>query len=99
MRRTADGVSTDLLNTPLGSEHDAVQPSPGIHSNIKLREIAAAITDRSNDPGIADLTADGKITEILADLTHPSNPTPPMAIETDETCQTVTAESGERLSA
>ena len=38
------------------------------HSNIKLRDIAAGITDRTNDPGIAGLTADGKITEILADL-------------------------------
>ena len=39
------------------------------HSNIKLRDIAAGITDRTNDPGIAGLTADGKITEILAHLT------------------------------
>ena len=44
------------------------------HSNIKLRDIAAAITDRTNDPDIADLTADGKITEILADLTNPASP-------------------------
>jgi len=69
------------------------------HNNIKLRDIAAAITDRSNDPHLTDLTADGKITEILADLTHPSNPAPPTAIETGETCQTVPGESGERLSA
>ena len=66
------------------------------HSNIKLRDIAAAITDRSNDPHLTDLTADGKITEILADLTHPANPAPPTAIETS---QTVPGESGERISA
>jgi hypothetical protein len=66
------------------------------HSNIKLRDIAAAITDRSNDPHLTDLTADGKITEILADLSHPSNPAPPTAIETS---QTVPGESGERISA
>jgi hypothetical protein len=69
------------------------------HSNIKLRDIAAAITDRSNDPDIADLNADGKITEILADLTHPANAAPPTAIETGETCQTAPGEPGERLSA
>jgi hypothetical protein len=69
------------------------------HSNIKLRDIATAITDHTNDPGIADLTADGKITEILAHLTNPADPAPPIAIETDDTCQTVPAESGERLSA
>jgi hypothetical protein len=39
------------------------------HNNIKLRDIAAGITDRANDPDIAGLTADGKITEILTDLT------------------------------
>src|SRR4029077_2992572 len=39
------------------------------HTNIKLRDIAAGITDRTNDPDIAGLTADGKITEILAHLT------------------------------
>ena len=69
------------------------------HNNIKLRDIATAITDHTNDPGIADLTADGKITEILAHLTNPADPAPPIAIETDDTCQTVPAESGERLSA
>jgi len=46
------------------------------HSNIKLRDIAAGITDRTNDPDIADLTADGKITEILADLTANDTTTP-----------------------
>jgi hypothetical protein len=44
------------------------------HNNIKLRDIATAITDHTNDPGIADLTADGKITEILAHLTNPATP-------------------------
>src|SRR6476620_8461447 len=43
------------------------------HSNIKLRDIATAITDHTSDPGIADLTADRKITEILAHLTEPTN--------------------------
>ena len=38
------------------------------HSNIKVRDIAAAITDRTKDPGMADLAADEKITEILTDL-------------------------------
>jgi hypothetical protein len=44
------------------------------HSNIKLRDIATAITDHTSDPGIADLSADGKITEILARLTDPATP-------------------------
>src|SRR6476646_11881754 len=44
------------------------------HSNIKLRDIATAITDHTSDPGIADLSADGKITEILAHLTDPDTP-------------------------
>ena len=39
------------------------------HANIKLRDVAAGITHRTNDPDIAGLPADGKITEILADLT------------------------------
>ena len=39
------------------------------HANIKIRDIAAGITDRTNDPDIAGLTADGKVTEILAALT------------------------------
>ncbi len=49
------------------------------HTNIKLRDIAAGITDRTNDPGIADLDADKKITEILTDLApHDSSaPAPP----------------------
>jgi hypothetical protein len=42
------------------------------HSNIKLRDIATAITDRTSDPDLADLSADGKITEILVGLTHPA---------------------------
>ncbi len=47
------------------------------HSNIKLRDIAAAITDRTSDPDLAGLTAAGRITEILAGLTHrPPPPTP-----------------------
>ena len=39
------------------------------HANIKLRDIAAGITDRTSDPDIAGLSADGKITEILTELT------------------------------
>ena len=46
------------------------------HTNIKLRDIAAGITDRTNDPDIAGLSADGKITEILTELTG-SGPAPP----------------------
>jgi hypothetical protein len=47
------------------------------HTNIKLRDIAAGITDRTKDPGIAGLAADEKITEILTDLAprDPSGPT------------------------
>ena len=44
------------------------------HTNIKLRDIAAGITDHTNDPDIADLTADRKITEILANLTTNADP-------------------------
>lgn len=39
------------------------------HTNIKLRDIAAGITDNTDDPAIASLTADRKITQILANLT------------------------------
>ena len=46
------------------------------HTNIKLRDIAAGITDRTNDPDIAGLTADRKITEILTTLT-PNDTTMP----------------------
>src|SRR6185436_3919817 len=42
------------------------------HSNIKLRDIATAITDHTSDPGIAGLTAAGKNTKLLAGLTHPA---------------------------
>ena len=56
------------------------------HSNIKLRDIAAGITDRTNDPDIAGLTADGKITEILADLTTKTAP----ATDIHETSQAET---------
>jgi hypothetical protein len=66
------------------------------HSNIKLRDIATGITDRSNDPGIAGLTSNGKITEILTDLTKPATPVPADRCETGET---LSADSEERLSA
>jgi hypothetical protein len=41
-------------------------------ARIKLRDIAAAITGHTSDPGIADLSADRKITEIVAHLTDPA---------------------------
>ena len=41
------------------------------HHNIKLRDIAATITDRSTDPDLADLPATTRISHILSDLTHP----------------------------
>src|SRR6476469_449339 len=44
------------------------------HSNIKIRDIATAITDHTNDPGIADLSADATLTEILAHLIDPAAP-------------------------
>ena len=44
------------------------------HTNMKVRDIAAGLTDRTNDPDIAGLSADGKITEILTDLTGTSTP-------------------------
>jgi hypothetical protein len=70
------------------------------HSNIKLRDIVSAITGRTNDPGIAGLTADGKITEILADLIDPVRPATPIdAGETRRAGQTASVESQERLSA
>ena len=46
------------------------------HANIKIRDIAAGITDRTNDPDIAGLTADGKVTEILAALTDNNKAAP-----------------------
>ena len=49
------------------------------HHNIKLRDIAATITDRSTDPDLADLPATTRIHHILSDLTHPEHliePTP-----------------------
>ncbi len=76
------------------------------HSNIKLRDIATAITDHTSDPGIAELTADGKISEILAHLTDPATPA---TGDTSERAipgipgrmsgESLSAESGERLSA
>jgi len=41
-------------------------------TNIKLRDIAAGITDRTTDPDIAGLSADEKITQILAIERHGS---------------------------
>jgi hypothetical protein len=45
-------------------------------TNIKLRDIASGITARANDPQIADLTATGRITEILADLARAATSDP-----------------------
>jgi hypothetical protein len=68
------------------------------HSNIKLRDIATAITDHTSDPGIAGLTAAGKITKILAGLTHPAASAPADAdTDTGETKGTDSVESEERL--
>jgi hypothetical protein len=47
------------------------------HHNIKLRDIAATITDRSTDPDLADLPATTRINHILTDLTHPEQPVEP----------------------
>jgi len=76
------------------------------HSNIKLRDIATAITDHTSDPGIADLSADGKITEILAHLTDPDTPVTSDASElaipatpSRTIGEALSAESAERLSA
>ncbi len=74
------------------------------HSNIKLRDIATAITDHTNDPGIADLSADGKITKILAGLTDPatgdtSERARPATTHGRTTDEALSAESGEPLSA
>jgi len=66
------------------------------HSNIKLRNIATAITDHTSDPGIADLSADGKITKILAGLTDPATPADAKIGGISETNP---VESEERLSA
>ena len=47
------------------------------HNNMKLRDIAATITDRSTDPDLAGLPATTRINHILADLTHPEQLTEP----------------------
>ena len=50
------------------------------HSNIKIKDIATSMMNRTNDPGIADLGADRKITAILQSLTDNDKaitPTPP----------------------
>ena len=65
------------------------------HSNIKLRDVAAGITDRTNDPDIAGLTPDRKITEILADLTCQDTTTPALP----RTAVTEPEGHGERLTA
>jgi hypothetical protein len=65
------------------------------HTNIKLRDIAAGIIDRTSDPGIAGLTADRKITEILADLTADDTAIPALA----GISATVPDDHDERLSA
>lgn len=64
------------------------------HTNIKLRDIATGITDRTNDPAIAGLNADRKITEILAGITD-KVATPALS----EITQTDLEDHDERLSA
>ena len=67
------------------------------HNNIKLRDIAAGITDRSNDPSIAELPAAGKIAEILTNLADPeADPEPAPASGPSKTWS---AGTDERLSA
>lgn len=51
------------------------------HTNIKIRDIAAGIADRTNDPDIAGLSADRKITEILTEIIGTS--TSPELADTD----------------
>jgi hypothetical protein len=52
------------------------------HRNIKLRDIATAILNRTNDPTIAELSATEKITHILAELVGPAT----TAISTPHGC-------------
>ena len=47
------------------------------HHNIKLRDIAATITDRSTDPDLAGLPATTRINHILSDLAHSEQLTEP----------------------
>ena len=70
------------------------------HTNIKLRDIAAGITDHTNDPGIAGLTADRE------DHRNPRRPHPPGQPGTThrhrdrrDLSSPVPGESGERRSA
>ena len=65
------------------------------HTNTKLRDIAAGITDRANDPDIAGLSADGKITEILTELSGSSTSSPAQPASSP----THTEDPAERLSA
>jgi hypothetical protein len=65
------------------------------HANIKIRDIAAGITDRTNDPDIAGHTADEKVTEILAALTE----TNPAATTLTDISQPNPTDHDERLSA
>jgi hypothetical protein len=52
-------------------------------SNTRIRDIAAGITGRSNDPDLIGLTADAKITEILTALAD-NNQTPHPGITTSD---------------
>jgi rRNA processing protein Krr1/Pno1 len=65
------------------------------HANIKIRDIAAGITDRTSDPDIAGHTADEKVTEILAALTE----TNPAATTLTDISQPNPTDHDERLSA
>ena len=46
------------------------------HTNIKLRDIAAGITDRTNDPDIAGLTPTGRSPKSSPNITDPATPDP-----------------------
>jgi hypothetical protein len=62
------------------------------HSNIKLRAIAATITDRATDPDLAGLPAASRITHILTDLTQQLiRPTPTETPHCEQTEERMTA--------
>lgn len=50
------------------------------HHNIKVRDIADTITDRSTDPDLADLPPTTRIDHILSDLTRPERLTAASAL-------------------
>jgi hypothetical protein len=62
------------------------------HSNIKLRAIAATITDRATDPDLAGLPAVSRITHILTELAQRlTGPTPPDTPPCGKTAERISA--------